>query len=317
MARKTVGWRAALKPTGASPVAGVPEGQTFAGGSLLVRYANLVRLPHTLFALPFALVGTIYASRAATVTLRQLGLIVIAFTAARFAAMGFNRIVDHSLDSRNPRTRNRELPSGRLSVSQASVAVVIAAVTFAAAAGLLNRICLVLSPIALAWILVYSYTKRFTSWSHLWLGASLAIAPVGGYLAVAGRWSAPAWTLYALAGAVLCWVAGFDMFYALQDREFDHEQGLKSAVVLLGERRSITVAKVLHGVSIALLVLFGWGTGLGPLYYACLGISTVILAWEHHLVKPGDLSRLDVAFFTMNGIMSVVVFAGMLADRLL
>jgi len=293
------------------------EGQTFAGGSLLVRYANLVRLPHTLFALPFALVGTVYASRTAPVTLRQLGLIVIAFTAARFAAMGFNRIVDHALDTRNPRTRNRELPAGRLSVSQASVAVIIAAATFIVAAGLLNHVCLLLSPVALIWILVYSYTKRFTSWSHLWLGASLAIAPAGGYLAVTGRWSVPAGTLYALAGAVLCWVAGFDMFYALPDREFDREQGLKRAGWWLGERGSVTAANGLHGVSIALLVVFGWGAALGPLYYAGVGISAVLLAWEHHLVKPGDHSRLDVAFFTMNGIMSVIVFAGMLADRLL
>lgn len=317
MARKTVAWRPDLKPVPEGSGDQSREGQTFGGDSFLVRLANLVRLPHTVFALPFALVGTIYASYSSPVTLSQVGLIVLAFAAARFTAMGFNRIVDNQIDALNPRTRNRELPRGALSVFQASVAVLLAGGIFVAAAAALNRLCLTLSPIALAWILAYSFTKRFTSWSHLWLGASLAIAPVGGYLAITGHWSTPAWTLLALSAAVAGWVGGFDIFYALQDANFDREHGLLSAVVLLGESGSIVAAKLLHGLAIALLVGFAYGARLGVPFYVGLGVAAGILVWEHRLVKPGDLSRLDAAFFTMNGILSLVVLAGMLAGRLL
>ena len=318
--RKTEVRRAGLRPdlsAAGAGVAGATEGQTFAGDSLLVRYVNLVRLPHTLFALPFALVGTVYGSRSEPVTVRQVVLVLVAFTAARFAAMGFNRIADRQLDAINPRTRNRELPSGRMTAGQAGVAVVVAGGLFLLAAALLNPLCRNLGPLALAWVLAYSYTKRFTSWSHLWLGASLAIAPAGGYLAVAGHWSTPGWVLYALSSAVMCWVAGFDIFYALQDREFDREHQLRSAVVLFGEGRSIVVAKLLHGLAILLLVWFGYGAELSWSYYGGVIAAAAVLAREHRLVKAGDLRRLDAAFFTMNGIMSIVVFTGMLVDRLL
>lgn len=291
------------------------EGQTLRGGSLPVRFANLVRLPHTVFALPFALLGVVYASFAHPVTLRQVVLVVVAFTAARFAAMGFNRIVDRRIDALNPRTAGREIPAGRLSVGQAAAAVAVASAIFVTAAGLLNPICLLLSPAALLWILAYSYTKRVTSWSHLWLGASLAIAPAGGYLAVAGQWSAPGWTIPVLGLAVLSWVAGFDIFYALQDEWFDREHGLKSAVVLLGRRGSILSAKVLHGFTIVSLALFGAGAGFGVLYFVGVAAAAAVLWWEHRLVRPDDLSRLDAAFFTMNGVMSLVVFAGALGGR--
>jgi 4-hydroxybenzoate polyprenyltransferase len=317
MGRKTVAWRPDLKSVSGTPAPERREGQTFAGDSTIVRFVNLVKLPHTLFALPFALVGTIYASRSFPVTLRQVGLIALAFTAARFAAMGFNRIVDRQVDALNPRTRSRELPSGRLTVAQASVAVLLASAVFILASAMLNRLCLILSPVALAWILTYSYTKRFTNWSHIWLGASLSIAPVGGYLAIAGHWSTPSWTLLCLSAAVLLWVAGFDIFYALQDDSFDREHQLKSAVVLLGELRSIIVAKFFHGIAILLLILFGLGVGIGWPFFVAVGLSAAVLAWEHRLVKPGDLSRLDAAFFTMNGIISIVVLAGMLMDRLI
>lgn len=292
------------------------EGQTFAGESLLVRYANFVKLPHTVFALPFALLGVLAAAPASAVTLRILALVVVAFSAARWAAMGFNRIADRAYDARNPRTMRRELPRGAISLSQAWVSVLIAAVIFILAAGSLNRLCLMLSPIALAWIMTYSLAKRFTWWPHLWLGTSLAIAPVGGYLAVTGRWSEPAWPLFAVAVAVATWVAGFDIFYALPDEGFDRDQGLRSAVVRLGEARAVLLAKLLHGVTIPALVLFGYGMGFGPWYYAGLVVAAGILLYEHSLVRAGDLSRLDAAFFTMNGIMSVTVFLFALADRL-
>ncbi|HEV7366432.1 MAG TPA: UbiA-like polyprenyltransferase [Gemmatimonadales bacterium] len=292
------------------------EAQTFAGESLLVRYVNFVKLPHTLFALPFALLGVLAASQTSQVTARTVALVVLAFSAARWAAMGFNRIADRGFDARNPRTLNRELPQGKLSLRQAWLSVVVAAALFILAAALLNPLCFWLSPIALCWILLYSLSKRFTWWPHLWLGVSLAIAPVGGYLAVTGHWSRPAWVLVAITLAVATWVAGFDIFYALPDAGFDSDQGLRSAVVRLGESRAILLAKVLHGITIPALALFGYGAGFGIWYYVGLIIATGILAYEHHLVRPGDLTRLDAAFFTMNGVMSVVVFGSALLDRI-
>ncbi len=292
------------------------EGQTFTGRSLLVRYVNFVKLPHTLFALPFALLGVLAASAVEPVTLRTVVLVVFAFSGARWAAMGFNRIADRVHDARNPRTRARELPRGALTLAQAWLSVALASVVFVVAAALLNRLCLLLAPLALAWILAYSFAKRFTWWPHLWLGISLAIAPVGGWIAVAGRWSHPAWVLLLAALGVASWVAGFDIFYALPDEGFDRSEGLRSAVVRLGERRAILLAKLLHGLTIPSLALFGWMTGFGAVYYAGLLVAAAILVWEHRLVRPGDLSRLDAAFFTMNGVMSVTVFLFALADRL-
>jgi 4-hydroxybenzoate polyprenyltransferase len=305
------------EPSALPPVRpSAPEGQTFTGESLLVRYVNFVKLPHTLFALPFALLGVLAASLTAALTIRTVALVVIAFSAARWAAMGFNRVADRAFDARNPRTMQRELPRGALTLGQAWASVLVAAAIFMLTAGSLNRLCLLLSPIALAWILTYSLAKRFTWWTHLWLGLSLAIAPVGGYLAITGRWSDPAWPLFAVAAAVATWVAGFDILYALPDEGFDRGEGLRSAVVRLGESRAILLAKLLHGVTIPALALFGYGMGFGLWYYAGLAVAAAILAYEHSLVRPGDLSRLDAAFFTMNGIMSVTVFLFAMVDRL-
>jgi 4-hydroxybenzoate polyprenyltransferase len=303
--------------SGREPPLTVREGQTFGGESLLVRYVNLVKLPHTLFALPFALLGVLAASRVAPVTPRQVVLVIVAFSAARWAAMGFNRVADLRYDRENPRTRNRELPRGALTPAQAWISIGVAAALFVVAAGLLNPLCLVLSPVALAWVLAYSLAKRFTWWPHLWLGLSLAIAPVGGYVAVTGQWSEPDWLLFAISVAVATWVAGFDIFYALPDAGFDRAQGLRSAVVRLGARRAILLAKLLHGITIPALALFGWGAGFGTWYFAGLVVAFGMLVYEHRLIHPGDLSRLDAAFFTMNGVMSVTVFGFALLDRLL
>ena len=293
------------------------EGQTFAGTSLVARLASFVKLPHTLFALPFALLGVLAASQHYPLTWQTVALVVVAFSAARWVAMGFNRIADRELDAQNPRTSQRELPRGALSLTQAWVSVVVAGCLFLAAAALLNPLCLWLAPLALLWVTSYSFAKRFTWWPHLWLGASLAIAPAGGYLAVAGRWSEPWWLLPAIGVAVASWVAGFDIFYALPDEQFDRAHGLRSAVVRLGLTRSILFAKLLHGITIPALALFGWGAGLGPWYYVGLVVAAWILFYEHGLVRPNDLSRLDAAFFTMNGIMSVTVFGFALLDRVL
>jgi len=292
------------------------EGQTFAGESLFIRYINLVKLPHTLFALPFALLGVIAASTVTRVAPRTVLLVILAFSAARWAAMGFNRIADREYDARNPRTQNRELPRGALSTTQAWVSVLLASGLFLVSAGMLNRLCLLLGPLALAWVLGYSLSKRFTWWSHLWLGMSLAIAPVGGYLAVTGQWSHPLWLLLVISAGVATWVAGFDIFYALPDAGFDRAEGLRSAVVRLGESRAILLAKLLHGLTIPALALFGYGAGFGGWYYAGLLIAGMILVYEHQLVKPGDLSRLNAAFFTMNGVMSMTVFGFALVDRI-
>lgn len=293
------------------------EGQVLGGESLLIRYVNFVKLPHTLFALPFALLGVLAASRQAPVGWRTVLLVAVAFTAARWVAMGFNRIADRSIDALNPRTRQRELPQGKLTLTQAWVSVVVAGVTFVAAAAALNPLCLLLSPLALGWVMAYSLSKRFTWWPHLWLGVSLAIAPVGGWIAVTGAWSDPAWLLVAITVAVATWVAGFDVFYHLADEEFDRAQGLRSAVVRLGRRRSILFGKLLHGVTIPALALFGWGAGFGPWYLAGVALAAAILVHEHRLVRPDDLSRLNAAFFSMNAVMSVTVFAFALLDRLI
>src|SRR3989454_673310 len=293
------------------------EGQTFAGESLLVRYANFVKLPHTIFALPFALLGVVVASYRAAVTGRTLGLVVLAFTCARFVALGFNRIADRALDARNPRTRARELPSGRLTLAQAWVAVVLAAALFLWAAWALNPLCFALAPVALAFISGYSYAKRFTHWSHLWLGLADGIATPAGYLAVTGRWSEPWWLLPLGALVVTFWVGGVDVFYALQDEGFDRAGRLKSLGVRLGEGPAMLPAQLLHRLALVALLLFGLGAGLGIAYYAAVAIGAVLIAYEHRLVKPGDLSRLNAAFFTANGIVSVVVLLGALVDRML
>ena len=300
---------------------GAREGQTFAGGSRLATYASFVKLPHTVFALPFALVGVIIASYRHAVTWSMLGWVILAFTAARFAAMGFNRIVDREYDARNPRTQMRELPRGAMTVREAWLSVATASVVFIAAAGALNRLCLLLSPIALAWVFFYSFTKRFTRLAHVALGVGMSIAPVGGYLAVVGRWSEPWWLLCALATAVVTWGAGFDVLYALPDIAFDRAHGLHSIPAALGERGAIAASRGLHAVTLFSLGLVGVGAYQGDatastLYWIGVLVVAVLLTYEHSLVKAGDLSKLDAAFFTMNGIISLLLFGFVLAGRL-
>jgi len=294
------------------------EGQHLRGRGRLVDYSNLVKLPHTIFALPFALVGATLASYHHAVDPWDVPLILAAFTSARFAAMGFNRIVDRAIDARNPRTRMREIPSGKLSVGEATGAVIAASAVFFLCAALLSRICLVLAPFALGWILFYSYTKRFTRYAHLVLGLALAIAPVGAYLAVAGAWSDPAAALVVLAGGVLCWVAGFDILYSLQDIDFDRGQGLHSIPAALGSKGALAFSRVLHLLSAALFVTLGvLLPELGPAYFVGTAIIAAMLVYEQSLVRPNDLSKIDAAFFNINGAISVVFFLIVLGERLL
>ncbi len=305
-----------VSPGDPTPVGG-REGQTLRGQGLLLRHANLVRLPHTIFALPFALVGVVLASYVAAITPSDVVWVVVAFTAARFAAMGFNRIVDREIDARNPRTRSREIPSGKMSVREASVAVTIASVVFFVAAWQLNALCLILAPVALGWVLFYSYTKRFTRWSHLVLGVGLSIAPVGAYLAITSHWSDPWWMLIALAIGVATWVGGFDILYALQDVSFDRENGLYSVPSTFGEGNALGIARVLHVTTVAALATAGVGAGAAVLYYAGVAVAGLLLLYEHSLVKANDFSRLDAAFFTMNGVISIVFLGFVFAERLL
>lgn len=301
---------ASRPPAGSAGV----DGQVLRGGSRLVAYANFVKVAHTVFALPFAVVGMATAAKSSPVRWVDVAAAVVAFGAARFAAMGFNRIVDRGYDELNPRTAGREIPSGRMSVGEAGVLVGVMAALFVAAAAALNPLCFALSPVALAWILGYSFTKRFTALSHVWLGLSLAIAPVGGYLAIAGRWSTPWWTLVGLAAGVGLWVAGFDTIYALQDEGFDREHRLKSIPVVIGAPGAIRMARAMHVAAIVAFALFGLAAGSGLIFFGAVAVAAALLAWEHRLVRPGDYSRLDAAFFTMNGVISGVIMAGALAE---
>ncbi|MCC6770294.1 MAG: UbiA family prenyltransferase [Gemmatimonadaceae bacterium] len=295
----------------------VREGQTFGGTTRFVKYANFVKLPHTVFALPFALVGVTLASYRAPVTIVMLGWVVVAFTSARFTGMGFNRIVDREIDGRNPRTSMREIPSGAMTVREASVAVAVSSALFIYSAWSLNALCAVLSPLALVWVCFYSYTKRFTRWSHLVLGVGMSIAPVGGYLAVTGQWPSPWWMPLVLSLAVTTWGAGFDILYALQDEAFDTANGLFSIPVAVGQARAIRLSRALHLATVVSLAVVGLATDGALLFGVGVLVVAALLLYEHSLVRAGDLSRLDAAFFLLNGMISIVFFLIVLAERLL
>jgi 4-hydroxybenzoate polyprenyltransferase len=268
-------------------------------------YGRMIRFSHSVFALPFALASAALASRQGSASPRQLAWIVVAMVAARSAAMGFNRAVDHALDSRNPRTAGRELPRGVLTPAEVWLFVVLSAALFVLAAGMLNPLCLALSPLALAIVLGYSYTKRFTAASHLVLGLSLAIAPVGAWLALRGRFAAAP---LALAGAVLLWVSGFDAIYACQDLAFDLREGLRSLPARIGVARALVAARFMHGGAVALLASVYWLAPLHPLYLGGVACVAGLLAWEHTLVRADDLSRVMEAF-NINGWVSVAYLA--------
>jgi len=299
-----------------APVTAGVDGQVLSGTGRLAAYANFVKVAHTVFALPFAIVGMALASRVAPFAWRNVALAVCAFGAARFMAMGFNRIADLRYDALNPRTATRELPSGRMTRAEAWALVGVMGALFVLCAGLLNPLCLALAVPAAAWVTAYSFTKRFTALCHLWLGVGMAIAPVGGYLAMTGAWSTPWYRLGLLAACVASWGGGFDVIYSLQDEDFDRANGLKSMTVWLGARGAILVARALHIVAITSLVGLGVVAGLGWRFGLAVGIAAVLLLWEHRLVKPGDYSRLDAAFFTVNGIISGVVMLGVVVDVL-
>lgn len=274
--------------------------------------AELVAFPHTVFALPFAFMGMLLGARGWPGP-REILWIIAAMVGARTAAMSFNRIADRRFDADNPRTRLRPLPSGRLGMTWAFTVLVGSSLLFLVAAWELNPLCLALSPLALFIVLGYSLTKRFTWLTHLLLGLSLAIAPVGAWIAVRGPLS-PVPALLALA--VLCWTAGFDIIYSCQDVGFDRERGLSSMPARFGIARALTISSVLHLIMVAAMVAMAAAAGLGPIFFGGLLLAAAALFYEHRIVRPDDLSRVNLAFFTLNGWISVIIFIATALDLL-
>ena len=282
--------------------------------SSVLLYGRLIKFSHSIFALPFALSGAALAAAATGIHPRQLLWIVVAMVAARSAAMGFNRIVDRRIDAANPRTAQRELATGAMSPAAAAAFVVLSSALLVYAAWQLNPLCLALSPVALAVVLGYSYTKRFTWASHLFLGASLALAPLGAWIAVAGGFALPP---VLLGLAVLSWVAGFDILYACQDHDFDRGAGLHSIPVRFGLAGALRLARLFHLLAVLFLAWVGLAAGLHLIYFAGVGAVAALLAWEHRLVKPDDLTKVNTAFMTMNSLVSLAYLAFTLADLLI
>jgi len=276
-------------------------------------YLEMIRFSHTLFALPFALMGAVLAAGGVP-SGRQLGWILVAMVGARSGAMGVNRIADRHLDAVNPRTQDRALPQGRIGLREAVVFVVVSFGVFLLAAWMLNPLCFALAPVALLIVCGYSYTKRFTSLSHLVLGLSLACAPVGAWIAVRGTLGMPA---LLLALAVLFWVAGFDVLYALMDIDFDRRTGLFSIPARLGVRGGLVMARLFHLLTAVFLLLLVPQLGLGTLYRLGLCLAVALLTYEHWLLYRFGLAKLNTAFFNVNGALSIGMFLFTLGDRLL
>jgi 4-hydroxybenzoate polyprenyltransferase len=272
-------------------------------------WLSLVRFSHSVFALPFALLSAWLASGGVP-ELRVLVLVVVCAVAARTAAMAFNRLVDRRDDAANPRTARRELPGGVLRPGPVALLVLLSTAVFVGAAFLLNPLCGALSPPVLAVLLGYSYVKRFHWSAHLVLGLALALAPLGAWVAVTGSLEGDLAPPLLLAAAVLVWVAGFDLIYACQDADFDRRRGLHSIPARFGVAGALRTSTALHALTVALLALFAWRAELGWIFGVSVLVAAALLVWQHRLVAPDDLSRVDVAFFTLNGWVGVGLFTG-------
>jgi 4-hydroxybenzoate polyprenyltransferase len=274
---------------------------------------ELIKFSHTIFALPFALLAAAMAARGIP-SARQIFWIVAACVFARSAAMAFNRLIDARYDAQNPRTRGWHIPAGRLSRRFVLLFCFVCCAGFVGSAWMLNPLAFALSPVALLILLGYSTTKRWTMSSHFFLGLALGIAPIGAWIGVRGELS----VLPVLLGAgVLAWVAGFDIIYSCQDAAFDRRVGLFSLPSRLGKPRALAISVLCHAVCILLFAATGYFGALGIYYLSAVALAALLLAWEQHLIRPGDLSRLNTAFFTLNGWVSMLFFAGGLADLLL
>lgn len=275
------------------------------------KYLSLVKFAHTIFALPFALLGLFLGLKYMEINdlemdkpwWQSLILVVLCMVFARSAAMAFNRYADREIDKENDRTAKREIPAGVISPRHALTFVAINSLLFIGTTAFINPLCLVLSPVALLVILGYSYTKRFTALCHLVLGLGLSLAPVGAFIAVTGQFQ---WEPIILGLAVLSWVSGFDIIYALQDEGFDKEHDLNSIPALLGKNRALSVSIWLHLLTAAMIITFGMLTSGSWVFWIGAGIFLMLLIYQHLIVKPNDLSRINLAFFTTNGIASVV-----------
>jgi 4-hydroxybenzoate polyprenyltransferase len=281
--------------------------------SAFLHYISFIKIHHTVFSLPFALIGFFLAVKTHddTLSLRMLLLVVLCVLFARNAAMGFNRYVDKEFDRKNPRTALREMPKEIIKPKSALVFVVFNSLLFIGASGLLNVLCLVLSPVALLIILGYSFTKRFTSLSHLFLGAGLALAPIGAYLAVTGEFD-PVPLIFSFC--VLFWVAGFDIIYALQDIDFDKAENLRSIPARIGIKPALLLSSLLHLFAVILILAAGFIYPFAWLYWVGAGIFTLLILYQHLIIKPGDLSRINTAFFTLNGFASIIFAGFVIAD---
>jgi len=273
-------------------------------------FMEMIKFSHTIFALPFALSGALLAIRGLP-SGRQLLFIVLAMVGARTAAMAMNRLIDAEIDAKNPRTAGRAIPAGLLSKGAVLFAILLAVALLLWSAAMLNPLCLKLSPIALFFLVLYSYCKRFTALAHVVLGICLAAAPIGAWVALTGTIQLPAIVLGLL---VLFWVAGFDILYALQDLDYDRSVGLHSIPVALGVSGSLWLARLFHLLTLALLLWLIVLLGLGPWFWLGSGLMAAMLFYEHWLLRGGDLSKLDAAFFTMNGYISLTFLAATAAD---
>lgn len=274
---------------------------------------EMIKFEHTVFALPFAIMSAFIASNGLP-HLSKLGWILLAMVGARSCAMAFNRLVDSNIDSQNPRTSMRAIPAGLITTGSVWLFTVVSAGLLVFAAWRLNPLAFALSPVALLVIMGYSYTKRFTSLSHFWLGLALSISPVGAWIAITGRFD---WTPIVLCCVVLLWTAGFDIIYACQDVNFDRKHGLYSIPARIGIRWSLWISSALHVIAVLLLFAIPMLTELGLFYYIGVGIVVLIFIYEHAIVKPDDLSRVNLAFFTLNGMISLVLMALSITDILL
>lgn len=281
-------------------------GLTAQGGPLgdLREAADMIAFKHSVFALPFAIMSLITASGVGWPPAPTWFWVIVAMVAARSSAMGFNRLADHVIDAENPRTADRSLPAGRLSRRFAWLMTISAAVVFVIAAGMLNTVCLALAIPTLAVLLCYSYAKRFTSAAHLWLGTALGLAPMGAWIAVAGTIAAPA---VILGGAVMFWVAGFDTIYSLQDESFDRSHGLRSIPARFGPRRALIIARSFHLLALTGFTVFAQAAGGGWIRFVAVAAAALLMAWQHRLVKADDLSSVDAAFFSANGMLAVAM----------
>ncbi|XEC92751.1 UbiA-like polyprenyltransferase [Paenibacillus tarimensis] len=277
-------------------------------------FLEMIKFEHTIFALPFAFVGAVLGAVALENRLpewSEVGWITLAMVGARSAAMGLNRLIDKAIDLRNPRTSNRALPAGLLRSGEVAVFIIVSFVLLFGAAARLNPLAVKLLPLAVIMLVIYSYTKRFTWACHVVLGLTIGLAPLGGWVAVTGVIDGTALLLY---GSVALWTAGFDIIYACQDAEFDRKEQLHSIPARFGIAAALWIARIFHVLTSAGFIILFWLADLSWVYLAGVLIAAVILFYEHRLVKAGDLSRLNTAFFTMNGVLSLVVFAFTLLD---